>query len=220
MRSPHAGEDRAREPAGEGPEDEGPVAKSRCGERQRRDRGRERLRAIRPGEPAKVEIASQQRPRHRLGRRHKECQAPHHDDRSDGWLPEEPRYRSGQGRRKPDQHAADHQSKAAQPGDLVAVQVPALHDREAQPEFVHELHEPEVDHGHADQAVVGRRQQLGDHQGRGPSEDLRGPARRTGPRETPHQGAVKLARRGRLALHDRRLLRWRAGQRSRVESRL
>ena len=201
MGSPGADQGRTREASGEGPEDESPVTESRRGERECGDRGGDCLGTIGPGEPPKVQITSQQRPRHRLRGGHKEGKAPNDDDQLDRRFAEEPRHQSGERRREQDQPAADQQRKSADPGDLVGVQVPALHDGEAQPEFVQELNEAEVDHRHPDEAIVRRRQQSCDHERRGPAEDLRGPAHRPGPRETAQQRAVERARRGRLALH-------------------
>src|SRR2546426_7738215 len=55
------------------------------------------------------------------------------------------------------------QREPVEAGDLVRGEIAALHDGGSQPEFVDELHEAEVDHRHADDAIIGRRERSEEH---------------------------------------------------------
>ncbi len=171
---------------------QGPVAQSQQRADERREAPHERLAGIDPGEAPELEIAGQKGARYHLYRADNEREAERDDDPSDHRFTKEPGDRARQAERRGEQSDSRQQRQPAELSDLPARQVAVLHDRRAQPQLVHELHEACIDHRHGEQAIVGGRDQAGDDQRRRPADELGDPLDASGPREARDEGAVEI----------------------------
>ena len=187
----HAGH---HEPAHDRPPDQRPVPQAKPRPGQRGDAPQERFGGVHPGEAAEFQIARQQGARHHLDAARHEREAERHDDSLNRRLTEEPRNDTREADRQDEEGRARDHGQATELRDLIFGEVASLHDGEAQPQLVHELHEAGVHHGHREQPVIGGRDEARHDQRGGPAHELREPLDAPRPRDPLREGAVEVGR--------------------------
>src|SRR6185312_10214666 len=137
------------------------------------------------------QVALQQRERYRLERRDDERRTHGHNDerqlRSVEETPQRDRHNAGR-------EQASQPQEYRQPVHLMELLDAELADGQhggAQAEFGEEGDQPEVNRGHAHEAVVLRREQAGDDQPGYPAEPLAGPLGRRSPGDAAQQRAIQ-----------------------------
>ena len=169
-----------------------PVAQTEVRTGQRDRAPRHRLARVQPRQPAEFQVARQQRAGHYLHATHHERETERDDDPLNGRLAEKHRHRLCQAERQDEDDDAREHGEAAELRDLLRGQVATLHDRQAQPQLVHQLDEACIDHGHREQPVIGGRDEARHDERGGPAHELREPLDASGPRDPLGEGAVEI----------------------------
>ena len=193
MRPPGVDQHGADRTPNERADHEGPVPQADRGKCERRARAEQGLGAVRPSQPPEVQVPGEKSARHDLQSGREERETASDDDPAHCRLAVESGDRGGQESRERDQARAQQEGEASQARDLALRQVASSDDRGSEPELVHELCEAEINHRHADEAVVCGGEQSGDDEGGHPAQDLGAPSHRPGPRDSPDEGPIELA---------------------------